>query len=153
MQTTEKRIFSGVFVGFISFALGFIQAILLVPILLTFWGNESYGIWLVLNAGYIILQTLDSGQQSFIGNEFNIKFFSDKKDLRIVLASSLRIAFLIGIFQLLIVFFLILTNTSHLFLGLDAISVEKEYLAICLLLLVISWISSGTYHINIYQSF
>ncbi len=107
MQTTEKRIVSGVFVGFISFALGFVQAILLVPILLTFWGNETYGIWLVLNAGYIILQTLDSGQQSFIGNEFNIKFFSNRDELQNVLASSLRMAFLIGIFQLIIVFFLI----------------------------------------------
>lgn len=144
-MNTEKRIFSGVFVGFIGFALGFIQSILLVPILLSFWGTETYGIWLVLNAGYIILQTLDSGQQAYIGNELNIKFFSDKEDLRVVLASSLRMAFLIGIFQLLIIVILIITNTTHLFLGLDAIVVTKEYLTICLLLLIIAWTSSGTY--------
>ncbi|MBK9099380.1 MAG: hypothetical protein IPM14_14945 [bacterium] len=145
MASTEKRIFSGVVVGFISFTLGFIQAILLVPILLSFWGNETYGIWLVLNAGYIILQTLDTGHQQYIGNEFNINFFSARDNLRSVLASSLRIAFIIGILQLLIVLFLFLSNTSHLFLGLDLVTVEKEYLSICLILLVISWISSGTY--------
>lgn len=144
-MNTEKRIISGVFVGFISFGLTFIQSILIVPILLSIWGKETYGIWIVLNAGFIILQTLDSGQQSYIGNEFNIKFFSDKKDLRVVLASSLRIAFLIGIAQLLIVFFLFLTNTTHLYLGLDSLTVSKEYLNLCLLLLIIAWISSGTY--------
>jgi len=141
---TEKRIFSGVFVGFISFALGFIQAILLVPILLTFWGNETYGIWLVLNAGYIILQTLDSGHQQYIGNEFNIKYFSEKSELQVVLASSLRVAFLIGIFQFLVVFLLILTNTTNSFLGLKSFVVEKEYLNAALIILIISWISSGT---------
>lgn len=144
-MTTEKRIFSGVLVGLVSFVLGFIQAILLVPILLTFWGNETYGIWIVLNAGYIILQTLDSGQQSFIGNELNLKFFSNRNELQTVLASSLRMASLIGILQLIFVFLLILSNSTHLFLGLSLIVVEKEYLNICLILLVISWISSGTY--------
>jgi len=145
LAITEKRIASGVVVGFVTLAFGFIQAILLVPILLTFWGNETYGIWLVLNAGYIILQTLDSGQQSFIGNEFNIKFFSNKDELQTVLASSLRVAFIIGIIQLIIVLFLMLSNTTNLFLGLDLIIVDKKYLSICLLLLVISWIGSGTY--------
>lgn len=145
MLKTEKRIVSGVFVGFISFGFTFLQSILLVPILLTLWGTETYGIWLVLNAGYIILQTLDSGQQAYIGNEFNIKYFSDKMELRVALASSLRMAFVIGGLQLLIVLFLILSNTTHLFLGLSAISVSKEYLIICLLLLILSWISSGTY--------
>jgi len=62
-----------------------------------FLGNETYGIWLLLNAGYIILQTLDNGQQAYIGNEFNIKFFSNKDELKTVLASSLRMAFIIGI--------------------------------------------------------
>jgi len=38
-----------------------------------------------------------------------------------------------------------LSNTTHLFLGLELIIVDKEYLSICLLLLIISWVGSGTY--------
>lgn len=144
-MSTEKRIVSGVFVGFISFALGFVQAILLVPILLTYWGNEIYGFWLVLNAGYIILQTLDSGHQQFIGNEFNIIFFSAKKELKSVLASSLRIASVIGLVQLIVVFILVITSSIHFFLGLDAVTVQLQLLNVCLIVLIIGWISSGTF--------
>src|SRR5437867_7541300 len=49
------------------------QTLALVPILLKYWGNANYGLWLALLAGFNLLQSLDLGHQNYVGNQLNMR--------------------------------------------------------------------------------
>ncbi|MBK7629839.1 MAG: hypothetical protein IPJ23_03890 [Ignavibacteriales bacterium] len=113
-SSVQHRAFRNSFVGFISFIFSFAQTIILVPILLKYWGNEKYGVWLALYAGFSLLQSLDSGHINFIGNKMNITYHVDKNELKNTLASSFYMAVIIGVVQILLVILLVLFNYLRL---------------------------------------
>jgi hypothetical protein len=76
-SSIEHRAFKNTTVGALSFLVALCQTIVLVPILLKYWGNASYGLWLILMAGFNLLQTLDLGHQNYVGNELNVQYHSD----------------------------------------------------------------------------
>jgi O-antigen/teichoic acid export membrane protein len=140
----QQRAFRNTFVGIVSFILSFAQTIILVPILLKYWGNEKYGVWLALNASFILLQSLDLGHINYIGNKMNITYHIDKNKLKSTLASSLLIAIFIGLIQIFIVIFLIIFNYLPFVLGIDQKLISDYSIQISLLILVTFWIFSGS---------
>ena len=87
----QQRAFKNSTVGLISFISSLLQAIIIVPILLKYWGNETYGIWLALYAGFSLLQSLDTGHINYIGNKLNISY-NLKEELNTTLGSSFLMA-------------------------------------------------------------
>ena len=69
-DTIESRVLGGSAASAVSFAMYFAQNVLLVPLLLHYWGPDRYGSWLSLFALYALLQSIDIGHQSYMGNEF-----------------------------------------------------------------------------------
>lgn len=143
-SSIEKRAFRNTFVGIISFILAFAQTIVLVPVLLKYWGNEKYGIWLALNASFILLQSLDIGHINYIGNKMNVTYHTDKNELKSTLSSSLFIAIIIGFIQILIVIFLIIFNLLPDVLGIDLKLINEYSVQISLFILVTFWLLSGS---------
>lgn len=98
----QRRTLRSTLIGGANFVFAFINQIALVPILLEFWGEEKYGLWIALLAFVTLLRTLDSGHQLFVGNEFNRQYFSEPKAAILTVGSSLRIALFLGLIELLI---------------------------------------------------
>lgn len=140
----HTRVLKNTFVGFISFIFSLLQTIISVPILLNYWGSDKYGVWLALYASFILLQSLDVGHINYIGNKMNITYHTDKQKFKNTLASSIFIAIIIGIVQVLIVLFLILLDLLPDVLGIEPILVDEYSLQISLLLLVTFWLFSGS---------
>src|SRR5580704_12651281 len=67
----EKRAMSGIAAGTANFLSIAAQNLLIVPVFLSFWGKERYGIWLSLAAAQAILQTINNAHQGYVGNELN----------------------------------------------------------------------------------
>lgn len=143
-STAQKRAFSNYTFGLISFIISFIQAIITVPILLSYWGNETYGVWLALFAGFTLLQIFDSGHQSFIGNLLNVEYHTNKQKFSEYLGSSLLIAFILGFLQLTITVFLIITGYLNNFLGISSYTVNYAIVSISLLTLMLMWVIVGS---------
>ncbi len=140
----QQRAFRNTFVGIISFILSFAQTIVLVPVLLKYWGNEKYGVWLALYAGFTLLQSLDIGHINYIGNKMNITYHIDKNELKSTLASSLFMAIIIGFIQLVIVIFLIIFNFLPNFLGIESAILTKYSIQISLFILITFWLLTGS---------
>ena len=143
-DSIQKRVLSNYSIGFISFIISFLQAIITVPILLKYWGNETYGIWLSLFAGFTILQSFDYGHQSFIGNLLNVEYHIDKEKFSEYLGSSLSMAYFLGVIQLVITILLITSGYLNNFLGIKDHIISYRSVVISILSLIVMWAVTGS---------
>lgn len=140
----HQRAFRNSLIGALSFVFSFIQAIVLVPVLLKYWGNEKYGVWLALYAAFSLLQSLDTGHISYVGNKINITYHTDKSELKKTLSSSFYAAIIIGIVQIFFVIILIVFNYLPDFIGIESTTISKYSINISLLILITFWFISGS---------
>lgn len=140
----HQRAFKNTIVGLISFIFYLAQTIILVPVLLKYWGNEKYGVWIALYAAFSLLQSLDTGHINYIGNKLNISYHTNKEELKKTLASSLFMAIIIGLVQIIIVIILIVLNFLPSFTGIDSFLLNKYQVPASLIILVIFWFISGS---------
>jgi len=143
-SSIEHRVFKNTTVGAVSFLVTLCQTIVLVPILLKYWGNTSYGLWLTLMAGFSLLQTLDFGHQNYVGNQLNVQYHTDINQFRSTLGSSLLIAYFLGLVEIGICLLLITSGTMSLFLGVPSQMIAEHQLFLGLLLLMTMWLVFGS---------
>ncbi len=137
MKTVERRTLNSTLFGFIQFGLTFIQSILLVPLLLSHWGKEKYGIYIAVFAFLQLLRIIDFGHQTFVGNEFNKEYFIDQAKARAILASSLKIAFVLGGIELVLFLLFWLSRTVYPIMGLDQF--ESSFVMFGILSMILMW--------------
>ncbi len=142
--TVQKRVLNNYSIGLVSFVISFLQTVITVPILLNYWGNDTYGIWLSLFAGFSLLQTFDFGHQSYIGNLLNIEYHIDKQKFSEYLGSSLSIAYFLGLIQLTITVILIISGYLNNFLGFTGSTISYKSVSLSLLSLVLMWVVTGS---------
>lgn len=143
-SSIEHRAFKNTAIGALSFLVTLCQAIVLVPILLKYWGNASYGLWLTVMAGFNLLQTLDLGHQNYVGNQLNVQYHTDINQFRSTLGSSLLIAYFLGFVEISICLLLITSGTMSLFLGVSSQMIAGHQLSLGLLLLMAMWLVFGS---------
>ncbi len=143
-STVQKRVLNNYSIGLLGFGVTLLQTIISVPILLNYWGNDLYGIWIALFAGFSLLQTFDFGHQSYIGNLLNVEYHLNKEKFSEYLGSSLIIALILGIFQLLISIFLIITGYLSSFLGIAVSETNYFVISTSLLSLMLMWVIAGS---------
>lgn len=143
-NAVQKRVFNNYSIGLISFVLSFLQTVITVPILLNYWGNDTYGVWIALFAGFSLLQTFDFGHQSYIGNLLNIEYHIDKRKFSEYLGSSLTIAIILGIVQLSLTIFLVVTGYLGGFLGISIFVTDYSIISISMLSLMLMWVIAGS---------
>lgn len=110
----------------------------LVPILLKFWGASTYGIWLSLFAIFSLLQSLDTGHVNYVGNKINILYHNDTDQLKKTLGSGLMMAFFLFVIVFLISLVLIVFGYIDAFIGLSP-SQSSLWLSYGLIILMIMW--------------
>lgn len=143
-SSIQQRAFKNSLVGFFSFIFSFAQTVVLVPVLLNYWGKEKYGVWLALYAGFSLLQSLDTGHINYIGNKINITYHTDKTELKKTLASSFFMAIIIGVVQILLVILLIVLNYLSTYIGMDSVTLTEYAVPLSLFILVTFWFISGS---------
>src|SRR5207249_5879197 len=143
-SSIEQRAFKNRTIGALSFLVTLCQSFVLVPILLKYWGNASYGLWLTLIAGFNLLQSLDLGHQNYVGNQLNMQYHIDRNEFRRTLGSSLLIAYFLGLVEIGICLLLIASDTMTLFLSVPSQVIAVQQLSLGLLLLMTMWVVFGS---------
>jgi O-antigen/teichoic acid export membrane protein len=116
-----------------------------VPICLKYWGKESYGNWLTLYASFMLVRSLDSGFTVYVGNKLNYLYHQDQQALREHLASSVIGIVIIGTIQLSIGLGAIFSDRIVLLLGMNSIAGIYHQSSMALLVLIGTWVLSGSY--------
>ena len=143
-NSIERRTFNSIIVGTISFSIIFVQNILIIPIFLTYWGKERYGLWLSMMALYSLMQAIDTGHQTYVGNEICKLYHTNIYKLREVVASSIKIAILIGIVEVVITFCLVTSSLLRQIIDFPKLFSDQQDVEIGLIILVVSWIFYGS---------
>ena len=116
-----------------------------VPICLKYWGKETYGSWLALFAAFMLVRSLETGFVSYVGNKINYLYHQDQRALREHLSSSISGIAIIGFFELLIGVAAVLFDKIDLLLGVSAGNVSGHRSSFALLVLICTWVATGSY--------
>jgi len=123
----RKRIINGFFSGFVNNIITVLIQLLGIPILISNWGINYYGEWLVLSAipSYIALSEIGLG--TVVNTKINVLVLENKeKEASIIFNQAFNFMLKLGLFPLLIfVLFIILPNSNEK-LNIHYIS-ELEY--------------------------
>jgi len=137
-KSIERRAFAGAVAGGANFFVTLLQSVILVPIILSAWTREQYGIWLSLSSLAVMLATLDLGHQNYVGNQYNKILHLVGDGIKPMLASGVKMACLLGGIQLAIALVLVATDFLPSIIGLHG---QKENLNLNLAFLLIIFTS------------
>ncbi|MGN6646913.1 MAG: lipopolysaccharide biosynthesis protein [Cytophaga sp.] len=144
-STIEKRGLKGAVWNALSFMMNMGQTIFLVPILLTFWSNETYGIWLSVFALFTMFQSFDIGHQTYVGNKMTSLYHAGNMvELKRVLASSIYIAVALGMAEVLAVIIFTYGGWMQQLLGVSDTITKQYHLTEALLALLLMWMLVGS---------
>lgn len=116
-----------------------------VPVCLKYWGKESYGSWLALLSVFMMLRSLDGGFVAYVGNKLNYLYHQDTDALRAHLSSAVAGIAVIGSLQVLLAAATLFVTPLAAVLGMSRDNHEGIAEPLGLLVLMISWVLSGSY--------
>lgn len=145
-MSTAARLISGSAASWAQISVNMISQIILVPIYLSYWDAETYGIWLAVQGIMSTLSMLDAGHQNFLAYEFLRLGNNDRTRLRKYLWSGVAVGITISLVQLLLIFLFIFTDALAFLLGeTGAGSADKlREAGIVLALQGFSWMAFAT---------
>lgn len=127
-MSTAARLISGSAASWARIGVTVISQIVLVPLYLSHWDVDTYGIWLAIQALAGLLFTIDLGHQEYLGFEFMRLGKSNVVKISQYLYSGIIIGIALSFFQLFLICILIgsgglpqLLGKSHV-LGVDSIT-------------------------------
>ncbi len=119
-MTAIKRLVTGSATAWVQLGVAMSAQIALVPLYLSYWDRETYGIWLAIQAVIGLTTLFDAGHQNFLANEFLKVGDSDRGLTSKIFYSALPIAFLIGLIELVVVTIVVVAGAQQWLFGLDA---------------------------------
>jgi len=119
-MTLLARLASGSVATWVQIAVTITAQIVLVPLYLSHWDKETYGAWLMIQATIGLTTLVDTGHQAFLANEFLKVGDRDRALISKIFYSSLPIAALIGLIEIVMVTGAITIGMQQWLSGLDA---------------------------------
>jgi O-antigen/teichoic acid export membrane protein len=133
------------FVNGLSVVLSIAFQLISVPICLKYWGQNVYGSWLSLFAAFLLLKSFDSGYVAYVGNKLNQLYHYDTAAFKSHLSSAVVGVAIIGSLQLVLVLSVLSFDGFAKMLGVPSDKIYGSKDKIGLLVLMTSWILTGSY--------
>ena len=117
-MSTAARLISGSAASWAQIAVNMGSQIVLVPIYLSYWDAETYGVWLALQGIMSMLSMLDYGHQHFLAYEFlRLGGGNHRVALAKYLWSGIVIGLIISLLQIILIIIFIFSGTLAFLLG------------------------------------
>ena len=145
LGSVTTRALRGSAVGLLNVALSMGFAALTVPVVLHFWSQETYAVWIAVFTVYTLLQTFDTGHTAFLSNELQRIARADDMAYRRTFASGMLMAGVIGASQMLLVLGMLLVGAVPHVLGMSMSATEVAEAGLALVALSIGWLASGSF--------
>ena len=145
-MSTAARLISGSAASWAQIAVTLASQIVLVPIYLSYWDAETYGVWLAVQGIMSTLSMLDMGHQNFLAYEFLRLGDNDRAALGKYLWSGVVIGLIISLLQIVLIIVFIFSGALAFLLGesgTENISLLNAA-GVALFLQGFSWMAFGT---------
>jgi O-antigen/teichoic acid export membrane protein len=146
-MSVSARLISGSLASWVQIGVTMISQIVLVPLYLSYWNVETYGIWLAIVAFTGILNSLDTGFQEYLAYEFLKMGKADQRSISKHLSSGLLIGLGLGLFQILIVLALFASGLMNVLFDDSSLVVHTKMLEDVGIVLVaqgLAWLVFGS---------
>ncbi|HEX6227367.1 MAG TPA: hypothetical protein VFZ52_23280 [Chryseolinea sp.] len=145
-MSTAARLISGSAASWAQIAVNMASQIVLVPVYLSYWDAETYGVWLAVQGIMSVLSMLDLGHQNFLAYEFLRLGSSDRVAFARYLWSGVATGLVISLVQVILIIIFIFSGTLGFLLGESGIK-NSELLnsaGLALFLQGFSWLVFAT---------
>lgn len=142
-MSTASRLISGSMASWAQIAVNMAAQLVLVPIYLSYWNVETYGVWLAIQGIMSALSMLDYGYQTYVAYEFLRIGRKNLPSLAKALWSSVIFGASIGMFQCLLIGIFILSDTIPFLLGEEKVGLVHGA-GIALFLQGVTWLIVNT---------
>ena len=141
------RLISGSAAAWFSIFISLCSQILLVPIFLSRWSAEVYGVWLAITALSSLILFIDNGHHNYLGNEFLRLGKNHTKEISKTYYSALPIAIALSFIELLIIITIVHTDWHIKLFGITGIKDTETYTQAGTLLILnsIIWLAIGNW--------
>lgn len=119
-----------------------LYSLMLIPLLIRYWDTATYGSWIAIYALYNLVQVVEFGHNTYIGNAFNAFVNTDKNKAREILGSAFKVNILAGLLQMALLFVIYSLGAFGLFIKSD---LPERDILIILFLLFLYRILIGSY--------
>jgi len=141
-EAVHTRAAKGGVISGVSFVMNLGLNLIQVPLLLRFWLQETYGLWLSVSALAALLTTLDGGHQLYVGNLLNRSYVEDRDVFRRTMASAVQIASLTSAVQIALTLVLCFSGLASRWL--DIAQQHSAEFALSVVIYTVGWISTGS---------
>lgn len=107
MSISRKSIFLNLFWSSASFVTSLLRTLLLIPVFLSNWTNQSYGFWLVIFYFYSTVIYVIEGYSRYTINEYSKHFFKDKLSAYKYFGNGLRVLIFASVLSCVLFFIII----------------------------------------------
>lgn len=145
-MSTAVRLISGSAASWVQIAINMAAQIVLVPVYLSYWEAETYGVWLAVQGIMSTLSMLDYGHQNFLAYEFLRFGENDRASLARYLWSGIVMGLIVSFIQIALIVVFIFSGALGFLLGDSVIRNDSLLYAagIALSLQGISWLVFAT---------
>lgn len=99
----KSPIRKNILANFYGIGVNLLNQIVLVPLYITYWGNDLYSDWIILSALTVIFSMSDIGLNNVIQNRFSMKFAEqDIKECKSLLSNNLFIVTILFILSVIV---------------------------------------------------
>ena len=137
-QKIVSRVLKSYVWGGGSFALNFLKQLIIIPFILTYWGEANYSFWIVIVATVNILYTLNHGYLNYINNSVNLHYHSAFPEAKNIFNSAFNIVSIQAVLLIVIVITLTQPGILSVLTGIALEDIKKESINIAFLFFGIS---------------
>ena len=119
-----------------------LYSLLLIPLLIRYWDTATYGSWIAIYALYNLIQVIEFGHNTYVGNAFNSLVNTDKLAAKRILGSAFKVNVLAGVLQMLVIWVIYSIGAFGFFIKTD---LPDKDIATILTLLFLYRILIGAY--------
>jgi len=133
----HERAFSGALASGLAVVAQLVMQILQVPLLLHVWKKEQYGTWVAIFAAFSLLNALDLGHQTYVGNLLNRLYFESRELFQQTLASGLLVTIVFGLIEIALLGVLVFNDWFIKSIGFGQTTWGEG--AVSLIILFVAW--------------
>ena len=142
-MSAVQRVVSGSLASWLRIAVTIVSQVVAVPIYLSYWSVNTYGMWILIQSIVTFLTVFDVAHHQYLGNEFLRLGKQKRQEVGEVFCTGMSIALIVSIFTFFIISVLVLSGTIGRWVGIETLNTREFETA--LMLTVVPWILTVTF--------
>lgn len=138
-----RRVISGSLASWMRIAVTIVSQVVAVPIYLSYWSVNVYGMWILIQGIITFLTVFDVAHHQYLGNEFLKLGKQKRQEVGEVFCTGITVALIVSVFTFIIVSILVLSGTIGRWVGIE--KVDSHGFEISLMLMAVTWALTVTF--------